>query len=494
MKSSKSRRALAFDFGASSGRAMLGEISGDKIILQEIHRFSNDPVKICGTLYWDVLRLFYEIRQGLIKAKLAGGFDSVGIDTWGVDFGLLDDEGRLIENPVHYRDSRTAGMIEESFKYIPRQRFYDITGNQFMELNTVFQLLSIVKQRPHIFDRAQTMLLMPDLFNYLLTGVKSTEYTIASTTQLLDAKNKTWSEEIVQALGIPGRLLTQIAQSGTVIGKISQELCEELDIPPADVIAVASHDTQSAVVAIPSQEKDFVFLSCGTWSLMGTELDAPLINEKSSEFNITNEGGAGNKTTFLKNIIGLWLIQESRRQWQREGNDYSYAKLEDLALSVKPFESFIDPDAPEFVAPGNIPKRVREFCERTNQAVPETVGDVMRCIYQSLAMKYRYSLEQIESCTGKTYSTIHVVGGGVKDRLLCQMTADACGRQVNAGPIEATVLGNIAVQLMASGEIASLADARRLIANSEKVTIYQPQEFEAWNKAYKRFKNIVKSN
>lgn len=489
----KAKRVLAFDFGASSGRAMLGVMEDGVIRLEEVHRFSNDPVEICGTLYWDTLRQFYEIKQGLLKAGHTGGFDSVAVDTWGVDFGLLDSDGNLMESAVHYRDKRTAGLVDESFKYIPQRRFYQITGNQFMELNTVFQLYSLVKQRPDFIGRAHTMLLTPDLFNYLLTGTKSTEYTIASTTQMLDARERDWSDEVLQALKIPRRLLTPIVQSGTIVGKLRPEICEELGLSPVDVVSVASHDTQSAVVAVPTDEKDFVFLSCGTWSLMGTELDQPLISDKSAEFNLTNEGGAGGKTTFMKNIIGLWLIQESRRQWQREGADYSYAQLETMALESEPFKSFIDPDAPEFTPQGNIPRRIREFCKKTGQTVPQSVGDVMRCIYQSLAMKYRYTLEQIESCTRKAYNTIYVVGGGVKDRLLCQMTADACGRDVSAGPIEATVLGNVAVQLMACGDIKSLDEARHIISKSEKVVRYLPKETGIWSNSYSNFKKIIQT-
>ena len=485
------KRVLAFDFGASGGRAILGVFNGETIELQEVHRFSNDPVEINGTLYWDTLRQFYEIRQGLVGAKLAGGFDSVGIDTWGVDFGLLDKDGYLLENAVHYRDERTKGMLEESFKVLPRERFYQLTGNQFMELNTAFQLLALKKQRPALLERAETLLFTPDLFNYFLTGVKSTEYTIASTSQLLDAAKKDWSGEVLTSLGIPRRLFPPIVPSKTVVGSLSPRLCEELGLPAAEVISVASHDTQSAVAAVPAEEADFLFLSCGTWSLMGTELSAPLINERSEAMNITNEGGVDGTVTFLKNIIGLWLIQESRRQWQREGTDYSYAELERLALNAAPFRSFIDPDAPEFVPQGNIPGRVRDFCKKTGQIAPETVGEVMRCIYQSLALKYRFAIEQIESCTGKRYETIYVVGGGVKDRLLCQMTADACGRPVSAGPIEATVLGNIAVQLMAAGEIRDLQQARQIIARSGSVTRYVPGEAALWEKAYSRFTAVL---
>ena len=484
-------RALAFDFGASSGRAIIGAFDGDRITLREVHRFSNDPVDVHGTTYWDVLRQFFEIKQGILKAKLAGGFDSIGIDTWGVDFGLVDAFGCLVENPVHYRDLRTKGMIDEAFKVIPREAFYEKTGIQFMELNTVFQLLSLRKHRPHILDRADKLLFMPDLFAYLLTGEQHTEYSIATTSQMIDIRTRTWSEEILDKLGIPRRLFAPLVPSGTVTAMLGADVCNECGVEPVPVIAVCGHDTQSAITAVPSREKDFIFLSSGTWSLFGTELDAPIVNEKSLEMNVTNEGGYDFSTGFLKNIIGLWLIQESRRQWAREGENYSYADLERLALECEPFRCFIDPDAPEFVPRGNIPLRVRDYCAKTGQYVPQTVGEIMRCIYESLAMKYRLTFEKIAGCTGKTYKTIHVIGGGVKDTLLCQMTANACGCDVEAGPIEATVLGNIAVQLIASGVLRDVAEAREVVSRSETVRAYRPQDADAWQTAFGVFTEVT---
>lgn len=486
-----SKRVLAFDFGASSGRAIIGAFDGEKITLEEVHRFSNDPVEVNGTIYWDVLRLFYEIKQGLVKARENGGFESIGIDTWGVDFGLIDSEGCLIENPVHYRDSRTKGLVEESFGLIPKEKMYGITGIQFMELNTVFQLYSLSKNRPHILERADKLLFMPDLFGYMLSGKKVTEYSIATTSQMIDLKTKGWSDEILSKLGIPRRLLCDIVPSGTVIGEISGAICEECLLPAVKVISVCGHDTQSAITAVPSGDKDFAFLSSGTWSLFGTELDAPIVNEKSIAMNVTNEGGYNNSTGFLKNIIGLWLIQESRRQFAREGEKYSYADLERLALEAESFKCFIDPDSPEFVAPGNIPQRVRDFCRRTGQYVPQSVGEIMRCIYESLAMKYRLTLEKLEDCTGKAYPVIYVIGGGTKDTLLCRMTASSCNRRVSAGPVEATVLGNIAVQLLAQGEISSIAQAREIISRSEGVKEYLPVEPEQWAAAYDKFLKII---
>lgn len=484
-------RVLAFDFGASSGRAMIGEFDGERIHLEEIHRFSNDPVIIGDTMYWDTLRLFYEIKQGITKAKLAGGFESIAIDTWGVDFGLLDEDGRLLENPIHYRDARTAGMIEKSFEKIPKDEFYGITGNQFMELNTAFQLFSLAENRPELLKRAKTLLLTPDLFNYFLTGEKKSEFSIVSTTQLMDAVKREWSDRVIDALGIPRNIFTEIVPCGTVIGKLEDRICEELGVEPVNVIAAAGHDTQSALVAVPTQKKDFIFISCGTWSLFGTELDEPIINDKSIAYNITNEGGYGNKVSFLKNIIGLWLVQESRRQWQREGKDYGFGELEKMAATAKPFRCFVDPDAPEFVPAGNVPRRIREYCRKTGQEAPETEAEIVRCINESLALKYRYTFEQIKECTGKEYEVINMVGGGIQSKLLCQMTASSCNCKVTAGPVEATVLGNVAMQFMANGTIANLQEARAIIEKSPDIYYYEPQDKAAWDEAYERFLKLL---
>lgn len=485
------KRVLAFDFGASSGRAIIGCFDGDKITLEEVHRFSNDPVSVGGTVYWDVLRLFYEIKQGIIKAKIAGGFDSIGIDTWGVDFGLIDSEGKLMENPVHYRDARTAGLVDEAFKTMPKEKLYGITGIQFMELNTLFQLIALKKYRPWMLERADKMLFMPDLFGYMLTGKMCAEYSIASTSQLIDLDKRTWSKEILDAFGIKESVFAPLVQPGTVLGELSKEVCEECGVDPVPVISVCGHDTQSAITSVPCEDGDFAFLSSGTWSLFGTELDKPIVNETSMNINITNEGGFDGSTGFLKNIIGLWLIQESRRQWKREGKEYSYADLEKLALAAEPFKCFIDPDAPEFVPHGNIPERVREFCRKTGQYVPETVGEIMRCIYESLAMKYRLTFEKLRECTERDYPVIYVIGGGTKDGLLCQMTANSCDRTVKAGPIEATVMGNVAVQLMSNGSVKNIGQARKIVAESSELKTFEPKDTDKWAEAYEDFLKII---
>ena len=487
------KSVLAFDFGASSGRAIIATLEDGKISLNEVHRFSNDPVTVNGTVYWDVLRLWYEIKQGILKAK-PFGFDSIGIDTWGVDFGLIDKNGDLLANPVHYRDKRNDGMIKYSEKFMQNAEMYDITGIQFMDFNTVFQLLSIKENHSEMLERADKMLLMPDLFNYFLTGKKTSEFSMASTGQLLDVYAHDWSDKIIDALGLDKNLFCEIIKPGTIVGKVSAELSQELGIPQVDVIAVCGHDTASAMAAVPTDDEDFAFLSCGTWSLFGTELEKPIVDENSAKFNITNEGGFDYKTCFLKNIIGLWLIQESRRQWIREGKEFSYADLEREALAAPEFACFIDPDAPEFGKMGNIPERVREFCGNTNQKVPETTGEIMRCIYESLAMKYRYTLENLTVCTGKSYDKIHVIGGGVKDKLLLRLTAEATGKTVVAGPVEATVLGNVLVQFIAAGDISDNAEGRKIIQNSENLKIYEATDTEKWDKAYENFVKIIEQN
>ncbi|WP_298595618.1 rhamnulokinase family protein [uncultured Mitsuokella sp.] len=488
----KTKRVLAVDFGASSGRVMCAEFDGARIALRELHRFSNDPVIVRGTMYWDVLRLFHEIKQGLLKAKSVGPIDSMAVDTWGVDFALLDGTGNLLENPVHYRDKRTSGMLEEVFRHISAAELYAATGNQLMEINTAFQLRAVQRRRPDLLARAETLLMMPDLFHYMLTGEACAEVSIASTTQLMDAQTQDWSQEVLKALGLPPSLFPHIVPSGTRIGRLDAQIAEELGIERIPVIAVAGHDTQSAMVSVPTKKENFVFLSCGTWSLLGTELRDPILTEKARLADYTNERGYGGRVSFLKNIIGLWLVQESRRQWMREGRSYAFGELEQMAGKTKPFQSLVDPDAPEFVPSGDLPKRIRAYCERTHQHIPQSEGEIIRCIDESLALKYRAALAQLEDCVPETRGAeIHILGGGVQSGLLCQMTADACGRNILAGPIEATVMGNVLVQLLASGALGSLEEARQAVRDSEPCRTYVPADPAAWDAAYEKWKEIV---
>ena len=485
------KQVLAFDFGASSGRAMLGTLRDGSLSMQEIHRFSNDPVSVHGTLYWDVLRLFHEIRAGISKAVQLGGFDSIGIDTWGVDFGLLDQDGRLLENPVHYRDLRTSGMPPLVFDRISRPEIYRIAGIQYMRINTLYQLMYLSQCRPELLRQARQLLFLPDLFAYFLTGERRCEITIASTSNLLDAKEKTISPRLLEAVSVPEELFPPVIRPGEAYGTLSAELCEELGCKPVPVIAVCTHDTASAVVSVPASDPDFAYISSGTWSLFGTELSAPVLTPEAEASNFTNETGFGGTTRFLKNIMGLWVIQESRRQWLREGAQCGYDTLEQEALQAEPFRCYIDIDAPEFETPGNLPKRIRAFCERTGQFVPQTRGEVMRCIYQSLAMKYRRTFDSLRRLTGREFTHLHVIGGGIKDTLLCRMTAQACGVPVLAGPAEATAMGNVAVQLIAAGELKDLSDARAVIRHSVQPAEYLPSQTEAWNTAYQTYEAIL---
>lgn len=483
-------KVLAFDFGASSGRAIIGTFENGKISLEEIHRFDNGPVLMNGGFYWDLPKLFHEVKQGLIKAEKYG-YESIGIDTWGVDYALITLDGLLLGNPYNYRDERTIPVFEKIKETIGESKLYKMTGIQNMNINTLYQLLETKENHPDFYALADRLILMPDLFGYLLTGKVYAERSMASTTQLLDPYTKDWNKKLIDKLGLDITKFPELVDSGTQIAPIKEEICKELDITPKMLTAIAGHDTASAVVAVPAKVKDFVYISCGTWSLFGTELDEPCITEMSAEMNITNEGGHNRTTRFLKNIIGLWMIQETRRQFKREGKDYSYADMEKMAREAKPMQCFIDPDDPRFTPPGNQIQRIREFCQETGQYVPETDGEIVRCIYESLAMKYKYTFENLQKCTGKTFEAIHMVGGGTKDGFLCQMTADATNVPVIAGPIEATAAGNIAVQLIAAGEIKDLKEAREIIADSFSVQEFTPSD-KTFDEYYEDFCKILK--
>lgn len=481
------RKLLAADFGASSGRVVLGEWDGSRIQTTELHRFLNEPVGAAGTLYWDVLRLYHELKQGIRKA---GYFDSISVDTWGVDFALLDQYSSLLQNPVHYRDSRTAGMMERVFADIPKERLYEITGNQFMEISTLYQLRALQTKQPSLLESAGTMLMMPDFFTYLLCGEQLAECSAASTTQMLDTASRNWSDEIISAAGLPSSLFPAVIPSGAVAGPLLPALREDLGIGPAQVIAGAGHDTQCAMAAVPTDREDFAFISSGTWSLMGTELNSPLTDKTAFLANMNNECGAGGKVAFLKNITGLWLIQECRRQWSREGKMYSYQELEELAKNSSGPLCFIDVDDSLFSPAGDLPGRIREYCRETGQSTPETIGDIVRCVYRSLALKYRKTIRQLQNCTGKKYQLLSIVGGGVKDGYLCQLTADACGIPVQAGPAEATVMGNLGIQLMALGELQSLSELRSMVRISAATREYLPGESFGWDEAFEKYEEL----
>ena len=482
---------LAIDLGASSGRGILGSFDGEVLTLRETHRFLNEPVNLGGRLYWDILRIFHEVKQAIAKTNREEAISSIGIDTWGVDYALLDRDGRMLANPVHYRDLRTQNTAERIAPIVSDKELYFATGIQKMNFNTVYQLCEDLAD-PTVKERAAKMLNIPDLLNYFLTGVAKNEYTVLSTGAILDPKTRTYHKELLEKLGIPLSWFGEPVEPGTFVGKLTEQVQSEVGKTEAKVVTVASHDTASAVIAVPTQEEDFVFISSGTWSLMGTELKEPLVNDETRKCNFTNEGGILGTTRFLKNIMGLWLIQESRRQWQREGLEVSFAEMEAAAKQSTPFASLIDPDDPAFGTPGDMPGKIREFCKRTGQTIPESMGAVVRCIYESLALKYRMTANAIETLRGRKNRVIHVVGGGTKDAFLSQMTADACGIPVIAGPVEATAIGNLVVQLMAMGLVKTLSDARALVARSFETKTYVPTSSRSdWDAAYKKFLQIT---
>jgi rhamnulokinase len=481
---------LAVDLGASSGRVVLGRWDGNRFALQELHRFSNGPVNILGHQHWDVLRMWDEIMTGFSKYCAQGGapLAGIGIDTWGVDFGLLDKNGRLLGNPHHYRDTRTDGIAEIVHATMPFSRMFQTTGIQFMQINTVYQLCSMVHTHEPQLAMAGTMLMMSDLFNYWLTGHKAAEYTIASTSQLLDARRRQWATGLVTEMGIPAHILPPLIPPGTILDTLRPDVmtgCGFAD--PVPVIATSSHDTASAVAAVPELDQNSVYISSGTWSLLGVEIPEPVINDRAMALNVTNEGGVANTIRLLKDIGGLWLLQESRRQWQREGIEYSWEDLQSLAAQAEPFRSLVDPDAPDFLNPTNMPAAIRSYCLHTGQPQPETPGQLVRCCLESLALRYRMVLEGLENLLGRRLDKLLIVGGGSQNHLLSQFAADACARPVIAGPVEATALGNIMMQAVATGHLADIATGRTAIAASFQREICEPHSTSAWQDAFGRF-------
>lgn len=470
---------IAVDIGADSGRVMCVWLEDGRFQSEEVHRFPNTPVTVRGTIYWDILRLWHEVASGIDMA--ADGAASLGLNTWGVDFALLDRDGRLVSNPVHYRDSRTNGAMEWVFERVPRRTIFERTGIQFMQLNSLIQLASLVRDDSPVLDNAATFVMIPDLFNYWFTGERVCEFTDATTTQAYNPRTCDWDRETLEGIGIPAHIFPQIVPPGTRLGEYN-------GIP---VILPACHDTGSAVAGVPLAGKDAAYLSSGTWSLIGLEISEPVINDAAYEANVTNEGGVYGTFRFLKNVMGLWLAQQCRATWRAQGTEYSYDQLTALAEEAEPFRSFVDPDDASFLPPGDMPARIREFCGRTNQPIPETVGQVMRTVYESLAMKYRQSLDHQSAISGQAVTTLHVIGGGTKNKLLCQMTADAINRLVIAGPVEATALGNAAVQMITLGWIGSISEAREIISRSFPLAHYEPKNVRAWDDAYTRFEKLV---
>lgn len=487
---------LAVDLGASSGRLVAGRFDGNKISLHDVHRFENGGVRFNNRLQWNLPGLWQHIKDGMRKARIEYGdmIESIGVDTWGVDFGLLGKHDELLTNPYHYRDSQTAGILPSVFEVVDRKEIFKTTGLQFMELNTLYQLIAMQRAGSPILEMAESLLLIPDLFHWLMTGEKTNERTNASTTQFFDPTKNDWAHNLLEKFEIPSHFLNNITPPGTNLGRLLPGLQDETGLTGIEVILPGTHDTASAVMAVPTSstgKTDWCYISSGTWSLMGVETANPLINDRVEQLNFTNEAGVGGTTRLLKNIAGLWLIQECRRIWQEAGRQLEWFHLVDAANKNPALAAFIDPDHTRFVAPKSMPEEIQKFCRETGQTVPETDGAIIRCALESLAMRYRMVLEWLEELVGNPIATIHIVGGGTQNKLLCQMTADACNRRVVTGPVEATAIGNLAQQLIAMGDIQSISEARQVISESFEVNTYHPQNAGQWNDAYSRFQAIL---
>ncbi len=494
MQKDASKVYLAVDIGASSGRVMAALFDGDSIELKEVHRFPNGATEIDGSYHWDIHALFGAIKAGLKKAHdtFGSAIISIGVDTWGVDYGLIGKDGNLLGLPFAYRDSRTNGMEDEAARRVPREEIYRTTGIQFMFFNTSNQILSeVVSDRPEL-KQSEHLLFIPDLINYWLSGVATNEYTIASTSQLLDVNSRSWANEMINKLGVPTGIFKQITQPGTVIGSVKADITAETGLEGVNVIAVGSHDTASAVAAVPAETSSHAYLSSGTWSLMGVESDEPVVNDKSFEFGFTNEGGIGGTIRLLKNITGLWLVQECRRNWAEEdGKAPGFADLEREAMAATPFQSFINPDDPSFAEPCDMPNQIRAYCEKTGQTVPQSRGEVIRTAVESLSLRYKSVFTMLEELTGNRLDVLHIVGGGSQDRMLNQLTANALNRPIITGPVEATATGNALVQMMAAKVITSLDEGRAIVRASCEQERYEPKDIEATAEAYKRYLEIT---
>jgi rhamnulokinase len=481
-------RFLAFDLGAESGRAVVGRLDGDILTTHEIRRFANNPVRYNGSLQWDILRLWQEMREAL-DATTGIQLTSIGLDAWGCDFALLGERGNLLENPYHYRDARTEGVMASVTARVPRERIYAETGVQFLPFNTLYQLYAACEQTPRLIDSAAALATIPDLLNYWLTGQLRSEFTIASTTQFVDTRARDWATALLRDLGLPTRLLPPLVEPGTIVGSIIEPLSSAHAGTP--VVAPACHDTGSAVASVAAGGRT-AFLSSGTWSLLGTELAAPIVTETARQLNFTNEGGVCGTTRLLKNVTGLWLLQACRRCWTAEGHDYTYDEIVAAAADEQyAFGSLFDPDHPGFLHPEHMVSAIAEYCRQTGQPEPSSHAAYARAILESLAFKYRKVLEGLECLTGARFDEIRVVGGGARNRLLNQFTADATGRVVVAGPVEATALGNIAMQMLATGRVSSLEEARAIIDRSFPGERYEPSSAGRWNQHYRRFQEYV---
>ena len=487
------RNFLGFDIGASSGRAMLGRFDGERLEMQEVHRFLNEPVELAGRFCWDVPRLFFEMKQALNKVSRKDvQVDAIGIDTWGVDFGLIDKNGHLLGLPVHYRDARTDGVMDKAFEIMPKEELFHHTGVGFTQYNTLYQLYAMKLEGDPTLEAADKLLLMPDLLAYLLTGKMGTEYTIATTTQLINPFTRDWDFELIDRFGLPRRIFTPIQPTGSVRGTLLAQIARECGVAEIPVIAATSHDTASAVAAIPVADPDFAYISSGTWSLLGAEIRTPLCEPGVMNANYTNEGGIDGAIRLLKNIMGLWIVQECKREWDRRADAVSFSQIVEMAETAEPFIAFIDVDDPCFLAPNDMPARIQEYCRKTNQRVPASRGEIARVVYESLALKYRWAIERLEQdMLKKSVKVLHIVGGGSKNEMLNQFTADAIHRPVIAGPDEGTVIGNLLVQAMGVGAVKNVGELRRVVENSFPTKRFCPEDVAAWDAAYAKYLQVV---
>jgi rhamnulokinase len=485
---------LALDYGAGSGRAILATLT-DKIVLQELHRFYNPQVKMLDHYYWDLPYLFSELKKGLTAASRQGHSDlaAIGVDTWGVDYGLLGEQNCLLGHPYAYRDSRTEGMMDAAFAKVPAKEIYDYTGIQFMSFNTIYQLYSMLHTGHPLLPLARRLLFMPDILNFLMTGEMACEYTIASTSQLLNARTRTWEPELINRLGLPLNLFGPLVEPGTVIGPLLASVQQEVELPAIDVVATSSHDTASAVAAVPARGGNWAYLSSGTWSLIGIEASSPTIDDRSYAAGFTNEGGVENTIRFLRNVMGMWLFEQCRARWEKNGEKNSYNELIEMANQARPFKCIINPDDARFLNPPDMPQAIASFCQDSKQPAPQSKGEFVRTVLEALALKYRFVLEQIQSMRGMRLDALHIVGGGSQNDLLNQFTANATGLPVIAGPVEATALGNVVVQAMAKKIVGSLGEARELISRSFQVRTFEPMNVQQWNDKYEQGKSLLET-
>ncbi len=481
-------RFLAFDLGAESGRAMLGELDCGRLSVHEVSRFPNRMLELNGHLFWDVWHLLNEVKAGMRSCADVEP-RSIGIDTWGVDFGLVAPDGTLLGLPYSYRDNRTADAMERFHRLVPKRLVYDLTGVQFLPMNTLYQLYSLRRDRSQLLHVTSDLLFMPDLFNYLLTGRKATEFTIATTSQLYNPSKENWAWELLKALGLPKGMMQDLVQPGTEIGPLSPSVASDVGLKRTRVVATASHDTAAAVAAVPAEGEAWMFISAGTWSLVGMEVEKPIITNAALRHNFTNEGGVGGRFRFLKNVTGFWLLQQLLRSW---GEAAAYSALVNEAAGASALRAILDPDASCFRCPDNMDEALAGYCRRTRQPVPRNRAEQVRCVLESLVLKYRMVRDELEKVTGRKIERVHVVGGGAHNWLLCQMTSDALGLPVHAGPAEATAVGNILVQAMAAGLVSSLEEIRAIVGESFVVRRLRPRPSKEWDAAYVRFCAIVK--